>query len=169
MKVLNTIPLYLLALLLGCASQQKTTAVQSSKYSEDLSMLRPAVAIPTNESKPAEAATPTKSTYVEAKNTINKPLNTVLDSIARINISRKFIDGFTIQLYSGLDREQALASRKELTIALPDIESEIQYSQPNFRVKAGKYFSRLDAQKDFLSVRQHFPSAIVVPDKIAIN
>lgn len=158
----------LLLFLAGCATQKKTSTVQSSKYSEDLSVLRPPIPIPADEVKKDDTSAE-KATYVEAKYAINKPLDTVLDSIDRINLSTKYIDGFSIQIYSGLDREVALSTRKDLTITLPEIESEVQYAQPNFRVKAGKYYTRLDAQKDFQSIKKHFPNAIVVPDKIAIN
>jgi len=152
----------------GCSSTQKTSTVQSSGYSEDLAWVRPPVVLP-EEKATEDPNQRTEKQTAEAKNAINKPLDAVLDSIDRINISRKFVDGFTIQVYSGLDREAALTTRKELTISLPEIISEVQYSQPNFQVKAGKYFSRLEAQRDFLAIKKHFPTAIVVPDKISIN
>jgi uncharacterized protein YebE (UPF0316 family) len=44
--------------------------------------------------------------------TVNKQLDAVLDSIDRINLTRKFVEGFTIQVYSGLKREDALNVRK---------------------------------------------------------
>lgn len=105
----------------------------------------------------------------EPKYSVNKKLDAVLDSIDRINLRRNFIDGFTIQVYSGLKREDALNAKKELTSSLPELESEINYLQPNFRVKVGKYFSRIDAQKDYVAVKKYFPNAIVIPDKVAIN
>jgi hypothetical protein len=36
-------------------------------------------------------------------------------------------------------------------------------------VKIGKYFTRLDAQKDYMAIKRYFPGAIVVPDKILLN
>lgn len=170
MRTYRHLSIYLLLFLAGCATPKKTSSTQGTKYSEDLSVLRPAIEMPTRQSNPMETNVNThKAKYVEPKYTINKPLNNILDSIDRFNLNTRFIDGFTIQIYSGLDREAALATRKDLTVALPDIESEVQYTQPNFRVKAGKYYSRLDAQKDFQSIKKRFPSAILVPDKIEIN
>ena len=93
----------------------------------------------------------------------------VLDSIDRINLTRKFIEGYTIQVYSGMKREDAMNAKKQLTTVIPSLESELQYVQPNFRVKTGKYFNRLEAQKDFDMIKRFFPDAIIVPDKIAIN
>jgi hypothetical protein len=93
----------------------------------------------------------------------------VLDSIDRLNQNKKYIEGYTIQVYSGLKREDALNAKKTLATSLPNLETEVQYAQPNFRVKVGKYYDRINAQKDFLLVKRLFPSAIVIPDKITVR
>lgn len=162
-----TMRLYTLILffIAGCAVQ-KPTATTGTSYSEDLSVLRPEV----DAEDSTLTVTPTRKTeYVEAKNAINDKLDTVLDSIDRINLSRRYVDGFTILVYSGLNREAALNARKELTTSIPDLESEIEYAQPNFRVRAGTYFSRLDAQKDYVAVKRLFPNAIITPSRIQIQ
>lgn len=157
-------------LVVGCASTQTSTSTtsQGSGYSEDLSVWRPKTEIAENTtSDPGDErkATP----YVEPKFAINKQVDAVLDSIDRLNGARKFVEGFTIQVYSGLKREDALNAKKTLTTTFPTIESEVHYNQPNFRVKAGKYHDRMNAQRDFLLVKRLFPSAIVIPDKFAVN
>lgn len=112
---------------------------------------------------------PKQTQYVEPKYAVNKKLDTVLDSIDRYNRSKQFVDGFTIQIYAGLKREDALNAKKNLTSSLPDLSSEVEYAQPNFRVKVGKYYTRIDAQRDYVAVKKYFPTAIVIPDKVAIN
>src|SRR5690554_6768805 len=88
----------------GCAVQ-KPSATTGTSYSEDLSVLRPEV----DSADSSVAETPVRKTeYVEAKYAVNAKLDAVLDSIDRINLSRKYVDGFTILVYSGLDREAAL-------------------------------------------------------------
>jgi hypothetical protein len=158
-------------LVVGCASTQSTTtssSTQTSKYSEDLSGLRPK--IETTETPTVNPADDRKATpYVEPQFAINKQVDAVLDSIDRLNGARKFVEGYTIQVYSGLKREDALNAKKTLSTSFPTIESEVQYNQPNFRVKAGKYYDRMNAQRDFLLVKRLFPSAIVIPDKFAAN
>jgi type II secretory pathway component HofQ len=157
---------FCLLFIAGCAIQKPATTSQS-RYTEDLSALRPQL----DESDSALSVTQMtrKTQYVEARNAINEDLDNVLDSINRIYLSQKYIDGFTIQVYSGLDREAALDARKQLTTVLPELASEIQYSQPNFRVRAGNYFNRLDAQKDFVSIKRYFPNAIITPSRIALK
>lgn len=163
------------ALVVACATATKTTTVStpSQKYSEDLTVLRPKETATTSTGTTGNTTTtPTetrKTTYVEPKYSVNKKLDSVLDSIDRINVQRTFVDGFTIQVYSGSRKEDAMKAKQELTSSLPDLQSEVLYSQPNFRVKVGKYYSRIEAQKDYLDVKKLFPTAIVIPDKVAIN
>jgi hypothetical protein len=153
--------------LAGCAAQKSTTtSSQDGKYSEDLSSLRPKVE---EEKAPQEVTEERKAVaYVDPKHTVNKQLDTVLDSIDRINLNRKVIDGFTIQVYSG-KREEALNAKKTLTSALPDLDAEVQFTEPIFRVKVGKYYTRVEAQQDYTAVKKYFPAAIIIPEKIAIN
>jgi hypothetical protein len=164
---------FLIAVCLGgCASPKSTTvsSSQGSGYSEDLSIWRPKAEVPANTSAtPTVTTEPKQTQFIEPKYAVNKKLDTVLDSIDRHNRARQFIDGFTIQIYAGMRREDALNAKKNLTASLPDLSSEVEYAQPNFRVKVGKYFTRIDAQADFLAVRRYFPTAIVIPDKVAIE
>lgn len=163
------LPVFLIGVfLLGCATQKKTSTSGGAQYTEDLSIWRPKVE-PDMPTEPTVEDNKKQKATAEPKYSVNKKLDAVLDSIDRINLRRNFIDGFTIQVYSGLKREDALNAKKELTSSLPELESEINYLQPNFRVKVGKYFSRIDAQKDYVAVKKYFPNAIVIPDKVAIN
>jgi hypothetical protein len=167
---------YLLVIvwLAACASPKNTTvstSPQTSGYTEDLSIWRPKAQAPvdntTTNTNPSDG--PKQTQYVEPRYAVNKKLDTVLDSIDRYNRARQFIDGFTIQIYAGLKREDALNAKKNLASSLPDLPSEVEYAQPNFRVKVGKYYTRLDAQRDYVAVKKYFPTAIVIPDKVAIN
>jgi hypothetical protein len=168
MKKMVELPHYLVyILIMGCAATQPTGTGSSVKYTEDLSALRPkfeetiAQHIATEEQR--------KTIYVEPKHAVNKQLHAVLDSIDQINLNKRYVDGFTIQVYTGQKREDALASKRTLDQALPELRAEMTYVQPTFRIKAGKYYTQLDAQKDYVAVKRYFPNAILVPDKIAAH
>ena len=160
---------FALILMVGCKPTQQQQTVQTGKYSEDLSMYRPKVEASTEVKVEEEKNKRDLKAQVEPIFTVNKQLDAVLDSIDRINLTRKFIDGFTIQVFAGTKREDAMNVKKQLTSSIPTLESELQYAQPNFRVKVGRYFTRLEAEKDYEQIKRVFPSAIVVPDKISIN
>jgi len=160
-------------LLSACASKVTTSSSSGSKYSEDLSVWRPEAI----EKKDTARSNNTPSApervrtdeYVEAQYAVTDQVDAVLDSIHRANLSNGFVDGYTIQVYSGIKREDALNVKKKMTQTLPELESDVQYRQPNFRVRTGRYLSRLEAQHDYLSVKKHFPNAIVIPDRIEIR
>ncbi|HYG04367.1 MAG TPA: hypothetical protein VD927_18095 [Chryseosolibacter sp.] len=153
-------------------SSTRTGATQSGKYAEDLSVLRPKVNdVDTASKQPmGDGADETKETkYVEAKYAINENLDSILDSISRFNHSIGHVDGFTIQVYSGLKREEALNAKKSLSTSLPGLDSELQYVQPNYRVRAGKYYDRFAAQRDYVAIKKYFPNAILLPERLPIK
>ena len=157
----------------ACKSLTTTsgTASGTGKYTEDLSVWRPEVE-ETPDSSAVEKQAPERirtNVYIEPNYAVTRQVDLVLDSIHDQNLKNGYIDGYTIQVYSGIKREDALNMKKELSLALPDLESDVQYRQPNFRVRTGKYFSRLVAQKDYLAVKEVFPNAIVIPDRIEID
>jgi hypothetical protein len=158
--------------LAGCASPKSTTVSSAGPgYTEDLSVWRPKVETPVNNTTTTTVNAPNdpkRTQYVEPKYSVTNKLDTVLDSIDRYNKSKQFMDGFTIQIYAGMKREDALNAKKNLATSLPDLRSEVEYAQPNFRVKVGKYYTRIDAQQDFNAVKKYFPTAIVIPEKVAI-
>ncbi|MBS1544953.1 MAG: SPOR domain-containing protein [Bacteroidetes bacterium] len=135
-------------------------------YHEDLYPLRPKFEDPIDTMVQAGHK---KKPDVVAENTVNKPVDAVLDSINRFNVTRKFIEGYTIQIYSGQNREEAMNSKKKLLTDIPDLTGELEYSQPKFRVKVGSYYSRLEAQKDLYRLKKIFPNAILVPEKILVR
>ena len=160
-----------IALLESCATTQKTsTASQGGKYSEDLSVLRPKVEAPVETSTATTQTDNAKPTtqFVEPKLAVTQKLDGVLDSIDHINLNRRFVEGYTIQVYSGR-REEALNVKKQIATSLPGLNTEIQFTEPIFRVKVGKYYSRMDAQEDYASVKRYFPAAILIPEKIVIQ
>jgi hypothetical protein len=181
MKVRSLFVLLFAIIFAACSSKvgtstSKTNTSSAGKYNEDLSVWRPKGT--NTDTTRRQPTTPTTDTtpgsikskeYVEAKFAVNEPLDAVLDSISRINKSIGYVDGYTIQVYSGLKREEALKAKKQLSNSLPDVDSEVQYVQPNFRVRVGKYYDRFNAQKDYAAVKRYFPNAILIPERIPIQ
>jgi hypothetical protein len=177
MRITSAFVLIIVMFASGCSPKSGTstskTGGASGKYSEDLSVWRPKGTDTDTTKRTTQAPTntnqPQKSQYVDAKYAINNTLDAVLDSISRINLSVGYIDGYTIQVYSGLKRDEALNARRLLSQSLPEVASEVQYVQPNYRVRVGKYFDRFSAQKDYSAVKRYFANAILIPERIAIQ
>lgn len=173
MRVLKYSFCLVLIILIGCSKKTTTSTSTPGGYSEDLSGLRPRTestdTIKNKSTTTNNSVDKPPSRYVEPKFASNESLDAVLDSISEINLANGMVDGYTIQIYSGLKREEALNIKKQISDALPELDAEIQYVQPNFRVRAGKYYDRFGAQKDYLTIKKHFPNAIVIPERIPIN
>ncbi|MBL7854323.1 MAG: SPOR domain-containing protein [Cyclobacteriaceae bacterium] len=157
--------LILLTLMVAfCVQAQRN----SSRYYEDLSVFRPRFWPPLDTPRASvDPALP--EVWGAPKFTVNEKVNLVLDSINRFNLTRKFLDGYTILLYSGSSRESAMETKKKVTTELPDFVTTLQYNQPKFRLTAGAYFTRLEAEKDLYRLRRFLPTAILVPEKIPMR
>ena len=143
-------------------------AQKNRPVTEDLAALRPHFEPPPDTSK-RYAGNPAKNVpVVTPRLTVNEKVNFVLDSIDRLNLLRKVIPGYTIQVYSGLNREEAGNTKRRLQDEL-DMRAEMQYLQPKWRVRTGNYFTSLDAQKDLVRLKRSFPNAILVPESIPIR
>lgn len=161
--------LILLILQASCAAQQSSNSALNDSYSEDLTLARPKFEPETIDSTKGEEITVKQTEPVAATNTVNKKVDFVMDSLDKLNMHRKFVDGYTIQIYSGANREEALEAKAKMTRSIYDLEAYIEYSQPKFTVTVGKYFSKLEAQRDLMQLRDYFSNAILIPQKIPIR
>ena len=147
----------------SCVAQKPNSLAKE----EDLSIYRPKFSNPIDTGKmslenyQATSLLPTKN--------VNEKIDAVLDSIDRFNLTKKFVDGFTIQIYSGQKRDEAMNTKQKMNTDVADLTANLQYVQPKFRVTVGSYFNKLDAQKDLVRLKKHFSTAILVPEKIPIK
>jgi hypothetical protein len=147
----------------SCAAQKNN---DKAYYHEDLNTLRPTFVDQPDTAK--EDLQRKKGAVVPVRN-VNGTVDAVLDSINRFNVTRKFIDGFTIQIYSGQNREEAMNTKKKMMADASDLIAELEYNQPKFRVRVGSYYSRLEAQKDLVRLKRSFSNAILLPEKIMVH
>lgn len=133
-------------------------------YSEDLQKHRPALPPVQKPAAPQQ-----EKQKIPAQFTVNEKVNGVLDSIDRFNATKKFIDGFTIQIYSGQKKQEALDVNKALIESGSALTADIQFVQPKFRVVVGKYYTRLSAHRDLYSLLKLFPNAIIIPEKVPLK
>jgi hypothetical protein len=89
-------------------------------------------------------------------------------------IERKFIEehsnsktmsGFRVQVFFG-SREEALRLKGEFLELFPDKKAYVSYQAPNFKLRVGNFRSQLGAEKFLHSIKEEFPSAYVVNDKV---
>jgi hypothetical protein len=102
-------------------------------------------------------------------NDVTKKVNSVLDKSDDFRKNVNSVDGFAIQVYTGTNSEEARKIRGKVISLLPDTPVRLFYDEPNFKVKAGRFFNRIEAQEYFSIVKEEFPTAIIIPDKIPIS
>jgi hypothetical protein len=157
-------------ILYGCAKKVVPASSDAKTYSEDLSILHPVITEESSSTRVNEnTAAVRPSGPVVTEFDITEELDSVALLIAEKNTQKKVIDGFTVQVYSGPSREQANNARAQLRSLDLDIPSQVVYVQPNFKVKLGKFYSRLEANPVYAQVKELFPNALLLPEKIPVE
>lgn len=90
-----------------CHSKTGTTS-GTGTYAEDLSYIRPKFEAEKDTISITETGPVKLPVQIAATHTVNKKVDGVLDSLDKINQLRKFVDGYTIQIYSGQNRKKQL-------------------------------------------------------------
>jgi len=139
----------------------------SLSYSEDLSAYRPEV----RDLEAEDNNTPFRQTsenYV-AKADVTALLNAKLDTLAENNKAIRSVNGFTIQIYTGSSSQNAYQARDTAVIVLPEVKTRVEYKQPIYKVRVGKFTEKLEAQQTLLKLKPKFPAAVTIPTTIYIN
>jgi len=74
--------------------------------------------------------------------------------------------GYRVQFFSGSSRQEAYSAQARLQREYPELRTYILYSEPNFKVRAGDFRTRLEAQKLMQELRATFPSLFIISEKI---
>lgn len=163
---------YCLVALVALYSCSPSTVTQTSKtesYSEDLSVYRPKFEVKESTDNEQKVETVEEIKYPEPTFDVTKQVDAVLDSIDMLKANVNFVDGFTIQVYSGTSSEEAKISKGKVYSILSDEKPVLKYEEPSFKVKVGKFYSRLEAQKTFAQLKRKFPNAIIIPERIQLS
>ena len=146
-----------------------TKVSKTGGYEEDLSVHRPQFEPIPTEKEVVVASLPLVKPNVLPIDHIKYELDSVLSVIMLSKKNVRYIDGFSIQVYSGNDRNKASEVRDIVLTISENFNPKISYNQPNYKVKIGKYFSRIEANKDLVALKDEFRQALLVPSKIYIE
>jgi hypothetical protein len=144
------------------AGARKSTPAETavgSRAMDDLSVYRPKYPV-------EETAAPVAR--IEPTNHVNDKVAVLLDTVANVNKGIKYAQGFRILAYNGSERQTVMNLRKALVARIPDQTDYLTYQQPNFRLKIGDYFTRIEAQQVLNQISDLIPNAHIVQDQINI-
>ena len=153
----------------GCSPSSVPSSSNGERYSEDLSALRPKYEVPEDTVTSVSVLEETDYSGIEIENDISEELNTILDSIDVLNSNVRYIDGYTVQVYYGSNSSEASLVKGKVKRLLPQSSPQLRYDEPNFRVKVGKFYSRLEAQETYTQLKSSFSSALIIPERIYIK
>lgn len=129
-----------------------------TRVAEDLSLYRPKY--------PAEETTVARA---EPTNHVNDKVAVLMDTVASVNKNIKYAQGYRILAYNGSERQTVMNLRKSILARVPDEKDYLTYQQPNFRLKVGDFFSRIEAQQVLNQLADLIPNAQIVREQININ
>lgn len=87
----------------------------------------------------------------------------VLDKSKATRVKKK---GFRVQIYSGSNRNEAYAVQSRFRNQYTDMDSYINYDEPNYRVKVGDFTSRSEANNFMRILRSQYSHVFVFQEDI---
>jgi len=76
--------------------------------------------------------------------------------------NKKYGFGYTIQLYNGNEHTAKKISAK-FRVEYPGTKVFLKYIEPEWKIQAGIFKTKLEADKALLEFRENFSGAIVIP------
>lgn len=165
--ITNLICVSIIWVTTACNSTQKgSKSIAGNEYSEDLSAYLPKELVKPSTTFPIENSHRLfDSTFI-----ITARLDSALLLVNNYNRQQTgYIEGLTIQLYSGTDRSEAKEVQMRAFRHFPDSKPKVIFDQPNYKVRVEEFYSPLEAYPVFKSVQSKFSKAILVPTRIKIS
>ncbi|WP_339925465.1 hypothetical protein [uncultured Cyclobacterium sp.] len=102
------------------------------------------------------------STESSSASAIDSDLNRRINQIAQENNKELFANGFTILIYSGVDREKAFEIRNEAYSEFPKTQTYMEYEQPRYLVKVGRFINKIEALATYEKMNVVFPTSRII-------
>jgi hypothetical protein len=74
--------------------------------------------------------------------------------------------GYRVQIFFGSNRQAAYGAQTKFRDEYPEFRTYISYTEPNFRVRAGDFRTRLEAEKLKNELAKMFTSLFIISQKI---
>ncbi|MDO5972460.1 SPOR domain-containing protein [Flavivirga aquimarina] len=99
--------------------------------------------------------------------TINqdKNITALLDIKKTMNKEVNNSKMYKIQIYSGNHRSNAKSAQTEFSNSFSNWRPTIQYEPPNFKIWAGNFRTRLEADRALKKIKRKFPNAFIFKPK----
>jgi hypothetical protein len=94
----------------------------------------------------------------------DKNIEVLLNLKKEMNKTENSTDRYKIQVYSG-NRSQAETTQNDFNSAYSQWSSTIRFEYPNYKIWAGNFTTRLEADRALKEVKHKFPGAFIFKPK----
>ena len=136
---------------------------------EDVRKYRPTAATTPPKAAVVAVAPAAKAPFITPTNSVNAPLEQRLRDQAFTNQNVKYTQGFRILAYVGLERDKAMAIRREVISRYPEETDYMTFKQPVYRLYIGDYVSKLEAMRGMLRIHPLAPKAELESTQVILN
>ena len=167
-----------LSIAVGACSRSATPTKNSNigigNYEEDLSDVRVKYDPKPTASAPSEKVIvkekeKSSGVVVQLPQQVNSQVDIALDSIAVRNKNVRYSSGYRIQVYVGNDRREVDEAKVFIYQNFPELNTYLTFSQPTYKLKAGDFTSKLDAERYYSFIKQRYSMAMMVSERIDIK
>ncbi|MFD0794675.1 SPOR domain-containing protein [Mucilaginibacter litoreus] len=74
--------------------------------------------------------------------------------------------GYRVQIFSGSNRTAAYNAQAKCNREFPELRTYIVYHEPNFKVRAGDFRTRIEAERFREQLKDYFPILFIISEKI---
>jgi hypothetical protein len=106
-----------------------------------------------------------ESSLRESAVSVDNELENLNKILKEKNKAEPYFSGYTILVYSGIDRVQAFNVQNDMALYFPSLSTEMQYQEPRYLMKVGRYGYKFEAQKNLALIKSKFPSARIIQER----
>lgn len=106
-------------------------------------------------------------TLMKRRLQVGKPMHSSNSNVSSTT-STAFIssNGFRVQFFSGSNRADAYNAQARFNRKYPELRTYMVYLEPNFKVRAGDFRTRMEANKLLEELRPMFTGLFIIAEKI---
>lgn len=78
-------------------------------------------------------------------------------------------NGYRVQFFTSPNRNDVYNAQSKFKELYPDLKTYIIYSEPNFKIRAGDFRTRLEAVRLMEQLRSQFPTLFIIAEKINLK
>lgn len=79
------------------------------------------------------------------------------------------VSGFRVQIFSGLNRQDAYTEQAKFKARFPSQTTYISYVQPNYRLRVGDFRTKLEAEKFMNELKKFYSSLFIFSEMITLR